>query len=141
MKLEQRGPGHWVARGRSNGEPIVIARARDGRGALMAESVGREDRSPEITGKGADMYVANTLARVGDGRVRPEPAQTLLRTSKPAKTLVATWPFALVGAAFLVMLDLIVRRISERTRAKAGSAARIDGIERERASAPLREAA
>lgn len=130
MKIEQRGPGHWVARGRSNGEPLVIARARDGRGALMAESVGREDRSPEITGNGADMYLASTLARVGDGRVSPEPVQTLLRTSKPANTLVATWPFALVAAALLVMLDLVLRRMSERTRSNAGAPARIDALDR-----------
>ena len=128
MKIEQRGPGHWVARGRSSGEPIIIARARDGRGALMAESVGREDRSPEITGQGADMYAANTLARLGDGRVSPEPAQTLARTAKPAKTLLAVWPFALVGAAVIVLLDLVVRRISERSRARSGHAARIDGL-------------
>lgn len=130
MKLEQRGPGRWVARGRSNGEPIVIARARDGRGALMAESVGRADRAPELTGKGADMYLAGTLARVGDGRVSPEPAQTLVRTAKPAKRLLATWPFALVGAALLVMLDLIVRRLGERTRTRSAGVARLDGLER-----------
>lgn len=128
MTLEQRGPGRWVARGRSSGEPIVIARARDGRGALMAESVGREDRAPEITAGGADMYLAGTLARAGDGRVSPRPAETLLRTTKPAKVLVATWPFALVGAALLVMLDLVVRRLAERTRSRSGGAARIDAL-------------
>ena len=138
MKLEQRGPGHWVARGRSNGEPVIIARARDGRGALMAEAIGREDRAAEITGGGTDMYLATALARTGDGRISPLPVETLAWTSKPAKTLVATWPYALVGAAFLVMLDLLVRRISERKRTSVGAATRIDGVVRPE---PLRAAA
>ena len=40
--LEERGPGHWTARGRSAGESIVIVRARDAHGALMAEALGQE---------------------------------------------------------------------------------------------------
>jgi len=140
MKIEQRGPGHWVARGRSNGEPVIIARARDSRGALMAEAVGREDRTPEVTGTGVDLYVANELARIGEGRVQPTPVETLARTAKPAKTLVATWPYALVAAAGLVLLDLLLRRLADRRKQSGANAKRIDANDREEAT-PLKAAA
>ena len=138
MHMEPRGPGHWVARGRSSGEPVVIARARDGRGALMAEALGREDRTPELSGNGVDSYYASTLARVGDGRVDPTPAASLAATSTPAKALVATWPYVLVLASLLVVVDLLLRRL-ERTHADqvlGALGARIDTIVE---SEPLRD--
>ncbi|MBX3232903.1 MAG: VWA domain-containing protein [Labilithrix sp.] len=132
VRLEQRGPGHWRAIGRTEGEAVVIARARDARGALMAEALGREDRTPEVTGEGANTYLANTLARAGEGRVDPTPAATLARTARPAKALVATWPYALVVAAALIVVDLVLRRISERTKgAKTGKPQRIEELARE----------
>jgi Ca-activated chloride channel family protein len=124
MKLEQRGPGRWAARGRGNGEPIVIVRARDARGALMAEGVGREDRAPELGGVGADTHLAAELANVGEGRLSPSARDTLDRTRRPASELVATWPYALVAAAMLVLLDLVLRRFGAPKRGALRAIAR-----------------
>jgi Ca-activated chloride channel family protein len=116
MRLEQRGPGRFVARGRSAGEPIIIVRARDARGALMAEAVGREDRTPELSGVGADMVTAAELARLGDGRLQPASVDTLRPTRRPAKELTATWPYALIVASMLVVVDLVLRRLGTKRR-------------------------
>jgi hypothetical protein len=116
MKIEQRGPGRYVARGRSNGEPIIIARARDGRGALMAEAVGREDRSTELSGEGADTLYLAELARLGEGRDAPSAKDVLSKTRRPGKELAASWPYALLAAGVLVMIDLVVRRLADRQR-------------------------
>jgi Ca-activated chloride channel homolog len=116
MRLESRGPGRWSARGRSGGEPIVIVRARDSRGALMAEAVGQEDRTPEGAGAGTDDHLLAELARLGDGRVDPLPNATLLPTARPAPGLAATWPVALVVAAVLVVIDLVLRRLGAPRR-------------------------
>lgn len=116
MRLEQRGPGRWTARGRGTGEPIVIMRARDARGALMAEAVGREDRAAELAGAGADERLAAELANIAGGRVMPSPAATLSRTPRPAPELAATWPYALVVAAALVVVDLVLRRLGAPRR-------------------------
>lgn len=122
MRLEARGPGRWTARGRSSGEPIAIVRARDGRGALMAEAVGREDRASELAGAGADDRAAIELAAIGGGTVRPSPAAVFARTRRPAPELAATWPFALIAAAVLVVIDLVLRRLgAPRARRVAAS--------------------
>lgn len=115
-RLEKRGPGRWTVRGMSNGEPVVIARARDSRGALVAEAVAQQDRVPELSGDGADMSYAQQLARAGDGRLAPTPEQSLARTSKPGKELTPSWPYALLAGAILVVLDLILRRFGTRAR-------------------------
>ena len=114
MTLEPRGPGRWLARGRIEGDAIVIARARDERGAIMAEAVGRQDQSAELVSDEPDLHAAEELARVGGGRVSPSARDTLLPTARPTRTLVASWPYALVAAAFLVVLDLVLRRLGER---------------------------
>jgi Mg-chelatase subunit ChlD len=119
MRVEQRGPGRWTARGRGAGEPIVIVRARDARGALMAEAVGREDRAPEISGAGPDDRLALELANIADGRLAPSPSETLDRTLRPAPELTATWPFALLVAAALVVIDLVLRRLGTPSRASS----------------------
>ncbi|MBX3222247.1 MAG: VWA domain-containing protein [Labilithrix sp.] len=119
MTLDARGPGRWVARGRGAGEPIVIVRARDARGALMAEAVGRQDRAPEITGAGADRRLVAELANLADGRVAPSPRDTLLRTRRPAPELAVTWPYALLVAAALVVVDLVLRRFGAPRRARS----------------------
>ncbi len=111
MQIEPRGPGRWTARGRSSGEPIVIVRARDARGALMAEGVGQEDRTPEVVGAGVDERLARELANVGDGRLGPTLEETFAPTRRPAPVLEAVWPWALVLAAVLVVLDLVLRRL------------------------------
>lgn len=112
--LELAGPGHWVAHARTLGEPIVVARVRDGRGGLVAEAVGREDRVFETTGEGVDEQLGDEIARIGGGRVGPTPEATLDVTARPARALVATWPYALVAAAALVVLDLVLRRFGTR---------------------------
>ena len=117
MRLEERGHGRWTARGRSNGEPIVIMRARDARGALMAEAVGQEDRVPELAGAGADLTAAREVADVSGGRVNVAPDELSTPTLRPAPAISASWPHALVVAAGLVVLDLVLRRLgAPRTR-------------------------
>ena len=116
--LESTGPGHWTARARTLGEPIVVARVRDGRGGLVAESVGREDRVFENSGDGADRQLAEEIAHVAAGRVSPTPEATLTVTARPARELVATWPYALIAAAILVVLDLVARRLGTRRAAR-----------------------
>ena len=116
--LESAGPGHWTARARTLGEPIVIARVRDGRGGLVAESVGREDHVFENAGEGADRQLADEIAHVGAGRVSPSPESTLTTTARPGRELVATWPYALIAAALLVVLDLVARRFGTRRAAR-----------------------
>jgi uncharacterized membrane protein len=116
IALERRGPGRWVGHARTGAEPIVVARARDGRGALMGEAVGQEDRISEISGFGFDEPYAADLARVGDGVLRPSIADVLSRTSRPGRELRASWPDALVVAAMLVVVDLLLRRLAGRKR-------------------------
>ena len=111
VRLDNRGPGRWTARARANGEPIIIARARDARGALMSEAVGREDHASELTGEGVDEHAATELASIGDGRVRPAVADVSSSTRRPAPALAASWPYALIVAAVLVVLDLVFRRL------------------------------
>src|SRR5262249_37777258 len=100
--------------GYSSGEPIVIARALGGSGGLMAEAVGRGDRTVEISGTGPDDHLAGHLARRGDGRVRPQPLETLRDTHSAARQLEASWPYALLAAAVLVVIDLVLRRFARR---------------------------
>jgi uncharacterized membrane protein len=114
VPLERRGPGRWTGHARSGGEPIVILRARDARGALMAEAVGQEDQRVEVSGTGVDTAFAEELARVGDGRFRPSMTEVLSRTNRPGRELRATWPDALVVAAMLVVIDLVLRRLGAR---------------------------
>lgn len=128
-RLEQRGPGRWVARGRVAGEPIVIARARDARGGLMAEAVGRQDHSPEVTGAPADRRLAAEIANLADGRVAPSPTEVLARTLRPAPELAVTWPYALVAAAALVVVDLVLRRLGAPRRAR-GAPLRVEHLPR-----------
>jgi uncharacterized membrane protein len=116
IALERRGPGRWVGHARAGAEPIVVARARDGRGALMGEAVGQEDRVSEISGFGFDEAYAADLARVGDGMVRPQIADVLSRTGRPGRELRASWPDALIVAAMLVVVDLVLRRLAGRKR-------------------------
>jgi uncharacterized membrane protein len=123
MRLEPRGPGRWVARGRSSGEPIAIVRARDAHGALVAEAVGQEDRASELSVGGADTAFAEELARLGEGRVRPSPRDLAAPTRRPGSELRATWPYALVVAAMLVVVDLVLRRFADRRRARPRAAA------------------
>jgi uncharacterized membrane protein len=115
--LEHRGPGQYVARARSNGEPVIVARARDAKGAMMAESLGREDRTMEYAGTGPDDHLIADLARLGEGRVDPSPEGTLVRTKHPATELQATWPWALVAAGALIVLDLFLRRLRSKAEA------------------------
>jgi Ca-activated chloride channel homolog len=112
--LEPRGPGKWVAVGRTEGEPIVIGRARDKRAALMAESVGHVDEGEELASAEPDLHAASELARATGGRVNPTPDEALAPTLHPGKKLTPTWPFAFVLAAALVVVDLVLRRLSER---------------------------
>ncbi len=114
ISLEPRGPGQWIARGRTEGAPIVIARARDARGAIMAEAVGQKDDAAELSSAEPDVLLAEELARIGGGRVSPTAHETMLPTASPARKLVASWPFALAVAAILVVLDLVLRRLGER---------------------------
>jgi Ca-activated chloride channel homolog len=114
--LEPRGAGKWVAVGRSEGEPVVIGRARDKRGALMAEGVGRVDDGEELASAEPDLHAAGELARATGGRVHPTPDEALAPTLRPARKLTPTWPYAFVVAAALVVLDLVLRRVSERRR-------------------------
>jgi len=132
MRLEQKGPGRFIARGRSSGESIIIMRARDARGALMAEAMGQEDRTPELSGVGADTYLVADIARAGEGKISPTVTESLRPGARPATKLVATWPYALIIAAMLVVCDLVFRRLGSRRRASmaAGQARheRIDAL-------------
>jgi Ca-activated chloride channel homolog len=114
--LEPRGAGKWVAVGRTEGEPVVIGRARDKKGALMAEGVGRIDDGEELASAEPDLHGASELARSTGGRVNPTPEESLAPTLRPARKLTPSWPYAFVLAAVLVVLDLILRRLSERRR-------------------------
>ena len=77
----------------------------------MAEAVGREDRTSELAGMGADERAAAELANIGLGNTRPSHAQLISRTRRPAPELAPSWPFALIAAAVLVVLDLLFRRL------------------------------
>jgi hypothetical protein len=107
-------PGQWLARGRSGGEPLVLVRARDATGALVAEAVGQGDAATELEGLGVDDRAARQLARAGGGLYDPEPPLTLRSRGPVAKERLRTWPWALVAAAILVCIDLWVRRIGTR---------------------------
>lgn len=80
----------------------------------MAEALGREDRSAELAGEGADERLAKELARLGEGRFEPSAEDTLVATAHPGKDLEASWPWALLVAAGLVVIDLWLRRLAPR---------------------------
>lgn len=120
--LEAAGPGRFVARARSAGEAVVVARARDVRGALIGEGLGRQDRVSELSGAGPDEAAGRELARLGDGAYGVSVDESFRPTFRRAPTLVATWPWALVAAAVLVVVDLALRRRPGRARRRAAFA-------------------
>jgi hypothetical protein len=77
----------------------------------MAEAVGSVSRGRELALDGADTHVANEIANAGRGRFGPTPEQSLDWPAESAPALVAMWPFALVIAAALVVIDLVLRRL------------------------------
>jgi uncharacterized membrane protein len=107
-------PGQWLARGKSGGEALVLVRARDAAGALVAEAVGQGDAATELEGPGVDDRVARQLARAGGGLYDPDPLLTLRSRGPVARERLRTWPWALVAAAILACIDLWVRRIATR---------------------------
>ncbi|MCW5836799.1 MAG: hypothetical protein KIS78_30670, partial [Labilithrix sp.] len=98
-------------------------------GGLMAEAVGRQDHSPEVTGAPADRRLAAEIANLADGRVAPSPTEVLARTLRPAPELAVTWPYALVAAAALVVVDLVLRRLGAPRRAR-GAPLRVEHLPR-----------
>lgn len=116
-KLARIAPGRWAARGKTSGDPFVVARVRDGAGGLVGEAIGQFDGAAELAGLGPDERAVAELARVGGGAFKPEPAFTLRDGGPRGREPRATWPFLLLFAAALVCADLWLRRLGKRRAA------------------------
>jgi Ca-activated chloride channel homolog len=116
-KLTRLAPGRWVGRGRTSGEPFVIARVRDESGGLVGEALGQVDGAAELAGLGPDERAVAELARAGDGSFKPEPAFTLRDGGARGREPLALWPWLLLSAAALVGADLWLRRLGKRRAA------------------------
>ncbi len=125
--LERVGPGHWRARTvattvQGGGAAVVVARARDAQGGLLAEALGQQSAASEWSVTGPDQALLSQLVRLGEGRLDPSPAETLVPAPTSVPRPVPTWPWWLLAAAALVVMDLFARRLE---RSKSGARRRL----------------
>jgi hypothetical protein len=113
-ELERIAPGRYRVRARSTGDPLAVARIRDAHGQLLAEAIGEDGSASESAAFGQDGRALSEIARAGGGALEPGPMDTIRPTAERAPKPIATWPFVLVLAALLVMLDLWLRRIGRQ---------------------------
>lgn len=125
VALTRAAPGRFTARGKLEGQPFVLIRARDDHGGLIGEALGARDSAAELSAIGPDERALGELARAGSGLYDPDPATTLRGGGPRGRTPVPTWPFLLLGAAALVCVDLWLRRLGPRRIAFALPAAPI----------------
>jgi uncharacterized membrane protein len=116
--LDRVAPGRFVARVPTGGQPFVVARVRDAAGGYVGEAIGRVDAADELAALGPDERALRALAGEGAGRFDPEPRDVLRAAARRGREPYPLWPFALLGAAFLVAVDVWLRR-SGRPRAAA----------------------
>ncbi len=137
---ERAGPGRYRIRGRTKGEPLVIARLRDERGRILAESHAQDSTRAELAGIGPDIRALREVARLGGGRMIETPEAAMAARGRSVPSRAPVWPWLLLLAALLVVVDLFVRR-----RTRAAEPVVVPGLVRaERApseSVPVREAA
>jgi Ca-activated chloride channel homolog len=117
--LTRAAPGRFTARGKLDGQPFVLVRARDAHGGLIGEAIGARDSASELSAIGPDVRALGELARAGEGLYDPDPAATLRGGGPRGREPVPTWPFLLLGAAALVCVDLWLRRLGPRRTAFA----------------------
>ncbi len=72
--LERVGPGRWRARtvattAQGGGAAVVVARARDAQGGLLAEALGQQSAASEWSVTGPDEALLSQLVRLGEGRL------------------------------------------------------------------------
>lgn len=140
-QLERVGLGRWRAvthDGAIAGGPRrVLARARDARGRLVAEALGTQSTEREWSRPGADIKGLEALARVGGGVYDPG-ADVVPAPEGGRPRPVPTWPWWLLAAAILVVLDLLARRLEKRP---TGRPVRLgEGVLGARAASPVAEA-
>lgn len=114
--LERVGPDRYRARARTAGEPIVVARLRDGDQRVLAEASAEDGSVAEHAGAGPDERALRELARVGGGALVAGPAElgAAAVASTPRREPLWPWLFLLAGA--LVAVDLWVRRAGRPVR-------------------------
>nr|MCU0684993.1 hypothetical protein [Polyangiaceae bacterium] len=109
-ELERVSDRRWSLRGQLEGEPFVVVRARDARGQLLGEDIGQLDTAAEYVGAGPDGRLLGELARAGGGIAGPTAEESVRRGGDPGREPRPLWPYALVAAAALVVIDLWARR-------------------------------
>jgi hypothetical protein len=82
----------------------------------LAEAVGMNDSQAELTELGPDEMRLAAIAAAGGGMVGPDADATVRPTPTSSPAIVALWPFALLLAAFLVTVDLWLRRLGRAPR-------------------------
>jgi Ca-activated chloride channel homolog len=114
--LERVAPGRFVARAPVGDQPFVVARARDAAGGFVGEAVGRADGGDELGAEGPDARALRALADEGGGRFAPAATEVLRRGGPRGREPIPLWPWALLGAALLVCVDLWLRRLGRARR-------------------------
>ncbi len=115
MSLVRIAPGLYRGRARADA-PYALARVRDDHGQLLAEAVGFDDSASEMDALGPDDLRLSAIAAAGGGAVDPAPADVLRGTATRLPAMMALWPFALLLAALLVVVDLWLRRFGRGPR-------------------------
>ncbi len=123
-ELERIAPGRYRVRARASGDPLAVARVRDEHGQLLAEAIGHDSAADENAAFGQDGRALAEMARAGGGVVDVLPRDTLRLTRESANEPLATWPFVLLLAAWVVMCDLWLRRLSRRKSEPVAALAR-----------------
>jgi uncharacterized membrane protein len=120
--LERVAPGRFSARVAAGGKPFVLARVRDASGALLGEALGQHDAADELAEIGPDERALRDLAAGGGGLYDPDPTRALRAGGPRGRELVAIWPWTLLAAALLVVVDLWLRRVGKPRAIPAAAA-------------------
>ena len=114
--LERVAPGRWEARARANDAhtTVAMARVRDDQGRLLGEEVAEQTAVGELAQLGLDGALLDSLAALAEGRRDPEVQDVLAPAPRSAPVPMPVWPYLLVLAAILVVLDVWLRRFEKR---------------------------
>lgn len=116
VQLQRVAPGRWEARTHANDAhtTVAMARVRDDRGRLLGEAVAEQTSVGEFAQLGMDGALLDSLAALAEGRRDPEVEDVLVPAPERPPVPVPSWPYLLVLAALLVVIDVWLRRFEKR---------------------------